>query len=187
MRRRLRTKDWGPNEDEQTMIIIRKAGQEDIRNLSKKLQGMLKDKKSQFYHENVAKFEIPEEYVQRAFAEETMLKAAALAETTFFLAIEGDDIIGFAQTIQQDDETTELDRIVVFPQHTRRGVGTQLLKHAVVDQEQKRIKRIIVKAGIEEVHARRFYEKNCFEHIMEETIESPWGKKITLVTYQLRL
>jgi hypothetical protein len=38
--------------------------------------------------------------------------------------------------------------------------------------------------GKEETHARRFYEKNGFKITMEETVETPWNRKLTLVIYQ---
>jgi len=169
------------------MTTIRKAAQKDIRVLSRKLLMSLEDKNSQVYQENVAKFDIPEEYVKKAFAEETLLKAATTGKAVFYLALENNEIIGFAETIQQDANTSELDRIIIFPGHTRKGIGTQLLHQVLIDQEQRGINSIIVNAGKEESQARRFYEKNGFKQIKEATIEAPWGKKLTLVTYQLRL
>jgi N-acetylglutamate synthase-like GNAT family acetyltransferase len=169
------------------MTTIRKATQKDVRLLSRRLLTLLEDKNSQVYQENVAKFGIPEEYVKKAFAEETLLKAAATGKATFYLALENNEIVGFAQTIQQDVNTAELDRIIIFPQHTRKGIGTKLLHQVLIDQEQKGINTIIVNTGREETPARRFYEKNGFKQIKEATIEAPWGKKLTLVTYQLHL
>jgi len=45
------------------------------------------DKNSQVYQENVAKFGIPEEYVRKAFAEETLVKAVAAGKATLYLAL----------------------------------------------------------------------------------------------------
>ena len=169
------------------MTIFRKATKKDIQVLSRKLLMLLEDKNSQIFRENVARFGIPEEYARTAFAEETLLRAAAEGEATFYLALENDEIIGFAQTVQKDANTSELDRIIVFPRYTRRGIGTQLLKQAIADQEQKGINNIIVNTGKEEIQARGFYEKNGFKQIKEAMVEAPWGKKLILVTYQLRL
>lgn len=169
------------------MITIRKADHEDIQNLSEKLLALLEDKNSQVYQDNVAKFGIPEDYVKKAFAKETLLKAAEAGKAIFYLAFKDDEIVGFAQTIQQDATTVELDRIIVFPQHAGKGIGTQLLDEVIKDQKQNGITRIIVNAGKEEDHARRFYEKNGFKQITEMTIDAPWGKKLTLITYQLCL
>lgn len=169
------------------MTAIRKADQKDILVLSKKLLTLLENKNSQVYQDNVAKFGISEDYVKKAFAEETLIQAATTGKATFYLALENNEITGFAQTIQQNAETVELDRIIIFPEHMRKGIGTQLLKQVIIDQEQKGINNIIVNTGKEENQARRFYEKNGFKQIKEATIDAPWGKKLALVTYQLRL
>jgi len=168
------------------MATIRKASQKDIPVLSAKLLELLKDKNSQIYQENVIKFGIPEEYVRKAFAEETLAKAAAEG-SAFYVAIEDSEIIGFAQTIRQDAETAVLDRIIVFPEHAGKGIGTQLLKQVAADQERRGIKTIIANAGKHETHAKRFYEKNGFKLSKETAIQAPWGKKLELAIYRLQL
>ena len=168
------------------MATIRKATQKDIPALSRKFLQLLEDKNSQIYQENVIEFGIPEEYVRRAFAEETLLKAAA-ENAAFYLAIQDTEIIGSAQTIQQDADTTVLDRIIVFPEYEGKGIGTQLLKQVVANEERRGIKTIIANAGKHETHARRFYEKNGFKLSKETTIQAPWGKKLELAIYQLQL
>lgn len=170
------------------MVSVYITNEQGIRALSKKIQSLIEDEDSQLYKENVIKFGIPVEYVREAFSERTLLKAAASGKSTFYLVL-GDDeeIIGFAQTIQRSIETLELDRIVIFPEHTRKGYGTMLLKKVVEDAKQKQVKTIIVNAGKDEVQARKFYEKNGFKHVKEETVNPPWGKAITLVTYKYQL
>ena len=168
------------------MAAIRKATQKDIQILSRKLLQLLEDKNSQIYQENVTRFGVPEEYVRKAFAEETLAKAAAEG-SAFYVAIQESEIVGFAQTIQQDADTTVLDRIIVFPEYARKGIGTQLLKTAIADQERKGTKRIIANAGKHETPARRFYEKNGFKLLKETTTQTPWGKKLELAIYQLQL
>ncbi len=169
------------------MITVKKATQKDIRALSRKLLTLLEDENSQVYTENVIKFGIPKAYVQKAFAEETLLKAATLGKATFYLVLGNNEIVGFAQTIQRDSNRVVLDRIIVFPQYTRKGIGTQLLRQVLIDQEREGIKTVIVDTGKEETHARRFYEKNGFKKIKEATLEAPWGKSLILVTYEIRL
>ena len=168
------------------MATIRKATQKDIPILSRNLLQLLNDKNSQIYQENVTRFGIPEEYVRKAFAEETLAKAAAEG-SAFYVAIQDSEILGFAQTIPQDADTTVLDRITVFPEHARKGIGTQLLKKAIEDEERKETKTIIANAGKHETHARRFYEKNGFKLSKETTMQASWGKKLELAIYQLQL
>ncbi len=102
---------------------------------------LLEDKNSKLYQDNVTKFGIPDEYVKKAFSEDVLLKSAETGKSVFYLALEDKEIIGFAQTIQQDAETIELDRIIIFPQYIRKGIGTKLLQKIIQDQKQKGIKK----------------------------------------------
>lgn len=167
------------------MITFAKASPDDIRALSAKLQGCIEDKNSPVYEENVAKFGIPDEYVRKAFAEETLLKEEAAGNASFYLAHDSDELVGFAQVIRRDATTAELDRIVIFPKHAGKGIGTRLLRCALTDQRRKGIRTVVVNAGRDEEHARRFYEKNGFKQTGEATIEAPWGGRLNLVTYEL--
>jgi ribosomal protein S18 acetylase RimI-like enzyme len=168
-------------------ISITEATERGVKALSRKLLKLLEDKNSQVYRENVAKFGIPEEYVKKAFSEETLLESATFGKSTFYLALENKcKILGFAQIIQRDTGTAELDRIVVFPEFTRKGIGTMLLTRVLEDQKRKGTEFIIVNTGRDETHARSFYEKNGFKRLKEAAIDAPWGKMI-LVTYQRQL
>lgn len=168
------------------MVKIFDANDEILRELSRILLKILEDKNGEIYQENVAKFGIPEEYARKAFFEENLLKLQNSGKVKFYLAM-GDDgktIMGFAQTIIRNEDTVELDRIVVFPEFTRKGIGTKLLQYALEEIEKRGFKKVIVNAGKNEVHARKFYEKNGFEKIEEYTVHAPWGKKLDLVSYQ---
>jgi GNAT superfamily N-acetyltransferase len=169
------------------VVSINKASQKGIRALSRKLLKLLEDKDGQIYQDNVAKFGIPEEYVRKAFSEEALLEAAKAEKSNFYLALENKcNILGFAQTVQKDAKTIELDRIVVFPERIRQGIGTKLLGKVIRDEKRRETKTIAVNAGVGETHARRFYEKNGFKPVKEAVVEAPWGR-IVLVTYELQL
>ncbi len=166
------------------MVSIKKADDKDVPNLRRLFNQFLDDKNSPVYQENVVKFGISEEYVRAAF--EKLLKAISSGEATLYLALEKKEIIGFAQIIEDSDKA-ELDRLLVFPESAGKGVGTELVNQAVQDQKKRGASKILVKAGKEETHARRFYEKNGFKLIKEETVDTPWGKKLDLAIYQLNL
>ena len=169
-------------------ITINKASQSGIRALSRKLSELLRDKNRQIYRDNVTKFGIPQEYVRQAFSEEALRETATTWKSDFYLALENRcKILGFAQVTQKNKSLAELDRIVVFPENTRKGIGTQLLSKVLAEQKRKRVTTIIVNAGKEETHARRFYEKSGFKSTNETTVETPWGNKLTLVIYQLEI
>jgi len=132
-------------------ITTNKASQNGVRALSRKLTELLKDKSSQIYQDNVTRFGIPEKYVRQAFSEKTMPETATSGKSEFYLALENRcKILGFAQMTQKNESLAELDRIVIFPENTRKGIRTQLLSKVLA--EQKRIRTIIVNAGKEENH-----------------------------------
>ena len=132
-------------------ITTNKASQNGVRALSRKLTELLKDKSSQIYQDNVTRFGIPEKYVRQAFSEKTMPETATSGKSEFYLALENRcKILGFAQMTQKNESLAELDRIVIFPENTRKGIRTQLPSKVLA--EQKRIRTIIVNAGKEENH-----------------------------------
>jgi len=167
------------------MAIVRVASENDLKVLSRKLLELIADEDGQAYRENVSKFGVPYEYVTRAFSEATLIEASKSGNSKFYLAFENGTVIGFAQMIRQQETVAELDRLIIFPEHARKGIGTQLLREVVIDQRSEGIQTIVVSAGKQEEQARRFYEKNGFRLTNETTIDAPWGKKLTLVTYQL--
>lgn len=115
--------------------------------------------------------------MKRAFSEATLVEAAKSGNARFYLALEEETIIGFAQMVAQQEHLAELDRLMVFSEHAQKGVGTQLLYEALEDQRSEGTRNIIVNTGIHEEHARRFYEKNGFKTTNETTIDAPWGQK----------
>ncbi|MFX1486272.1 MAG: GNAT family N-acetyltransferase [Promethearchaeota archaeon] len=169
------------------MISIRKANERDITDLSRKLSTFLEDKSSKIYQDNIAKFGIPDEYVKKALAEETLLEAMLSERAAFYVAVERNEIVGFAQIIQQNDQTTELDRIVVFPPRERKGIGTQLLRKVINDERNKGVNTITVNVGKNETYVRKFYEKNGFRLRTEIAVDAPWGKRIDLAVYELSM
>lgn len=171
---------------DQNLFKIVEADEEALERLSRTLLRILEDKEGDIYQENVAKFEIPEEYVRKAFSEDSLLKARNLEKAKFYLVMEenGEEIVGFAQTIMRNEGTVELDRIIIFPEFTRKGLGSKLLQHVLNESKKRGFKKVIVNTGKDEIRARRFYEKNGFEKLEEYVVDTPWGKKLELVCYQ---
>ena len=168
------------------LISVKVAQEEEIRRLSNKLLTIVAHKDGQMYRENVAKFGIPDEYVRESFSL-TSLLAALTAGGRFYIVSREDDIIGFGQIMPRSKKLVELDRIIIFPGNTKRGIGTKLLHHIAREQKTAGIRKIIVRTGTEETNARLFYEKNGFKKTKEVDVDAPWGRKISLVQYELEL
>ncbi|MEM3882795.1 MAG: GNAT family N-acetyltransferase [Candidatus Methanomethyliaceae archaeon] len=171
---------------DQNLFKIVEADEEAVERLSRTLLRILEDKEGEIYQENVAKFGIPEEYVRKAFSEDSLLKARNLEKAKFYLVMEEnvEEIAGFAQTIMRNEGTVELDRIIIFPEFTRKSLGSKLLQHVLNESKKRGFKKVIVNTGKDEIRARRFYEKNGFKKLEEYVVDTPWGKKLELVCYQ---
>jgi len=125
--------------------------------------------------------------VRQAFSLEALTKAVRDEKQLFLVAVENRKLIGFAQTIRQDKKTAELDRIFLGPEKTGKGTGTQLLSKIIDTLRRENFKKLTVKAGKDETLARRFYEKNGFKLVEETTIQAPWGRKLNLAIYELKI
>jgi len=168
-------------------VLIRRATVEDAKQLNELMLSGLEDKASNVYRENIERFGIPEEYVRRVFSFEALKKAVTDKNQLFLVAVEGQTLMGFAQTVRQSKEMAELDRIFLLPEYTGKGIGTQLLKAIFNALKKEGISRLTVRAGKDETLARRFYEKNGFKLVKEMTIQAPWGRDLSLVIYELEI
>jgi GNAT superfamily N-acetyltransferase len=157
-----------------SQITVKKATLGDIKSLSKKLLGLLKDRRSEVYRE-MSPNSAYQKNMSIRHSEEELVSSAASGKSTFYLAFQGkQDIAGFAQIMHQEDkDSAELDRTIVFPQNTWKGIGTQLLTRIIKDQQRKGTKTIRVNTGKTEYHARQFYEKNGFILTKEVKKETP--------------
>lgn len=111
-------------------INVRKATENGIKALTRKMEKLLEDQNDKFYQDNVVKFGIPEEYVKKAFSEAAIVDSVQSEKATFYLALKKREIRGFAQVVRHGSSIVELDRIVVFPEYERMGIGTKMLKRA---------------------------------------------------------
>jgi len=168
-------------------MIIRKATVEDAKQLHKMMLAGLEDKTSEAYKANIERFGIPEEYVRRVFSLEALTKAVKDPKQLFLIAVENQKLIGFVQTIRQNETTAELDRIFLVPEMTGKGVGTLLLSKTLETLKREKFEKLTVKAGRDETQARRFYEKNGFELVEETSIQAPWGRELRLAIYELEI
>lgn len=168
-------------------VRIKKATVEHAKQLHAIMMAGLADKTSEVYGANVEKFGIPEEYVRRAFSVETLTNAVKDRNQLFLVAVDDGELIGFAQTLRQDAKTAELDRIFLLPAHTGKGIGTHLLNKTLGILKNEGVTRLTVKAGKDEMLARRFYEKSGLKLVQEVTVQAPWGRELGLAIYELQI
>lgn len=103
-----------------------------------------------------------------------------------FLAMEGEEAVGFATNSRVDDDRVELSGIVVLESRTGRGVGGRLLELAVRMAKGDGYSSMVVKTESFNDRAIGFYLSKGFERgeIVEEDVE---GTRVELVTMRLSL
>ena len=171
----------------QMTVSVRKATTEDARRLHTIILAALEDKNSEVYKANVERFGVPEEFVRQAFSLEMLRKAVKDENQLFLVAVRNQELIGFAQTIRTDEKKAELDRMLVVPEETGKGIGARLLRRTVDMLRRESFGRLTVKTGKDETLARRFYEKYGFKLVEETTIKARWGRELKLAIYELKI
>ena len=169
------------------VVEIRKATDEDAKQLNRMVLVGLEDKRSEVYRENVEKFGVPEEYVRQAFSIQALTNAVRDRKQLFLVAVENGTLVGFAQTIRQDEKVAELDRVFLIPEQTGKGIGTRMHNMTLDVLRNEGFSRLTVKAGKDEILARKFYEKNGFKLVHEVTVQAPWGRDLSLAIYELQI
>ena len=85
-----------------------------------------------------------DEYVTQAFSDTTIHQELADPDSTFYLASEGDSLLGYLKVRKgkvpeqlQGQHTLELQRIYVLQPTITRGIGTKLMKTAITHARQQ--------------------------------------------------
>ncbi|MGF9697886.1 N-acetyltransferase family protein [Paenibacillus sp. MABNR03] len=102
----------------------------------------------------------------------------------FLIAEFNDEVVGYAQTNQVNEEEYELLRIYVRPEYHKLGIGKGFIQEFI--RVLKPIKKIFAWVGKENEIGRSFYEKRGFKEA-EEMTESIEGQSKTQIKYELEI
>lgn len=84
---------------------------------------------------------------------------------TFFIVLNGEQVIGSGALRRLDDETAELKRMWLLEKFHGRGIGYQLISQLIDFARQNRYTRIRLQTSPEQTRALRFYRKVGFYQI----------------------
>ena len=130
---------------------------------------------------------IPDEVQRRLldswYSPESLSRALAVRESSFYVAESNGDVIGFAQFVRRSAESAELTRIYVLPERQRGGIGMRLLEAGLKEFASKSLKRLTVQVERDNSHGRRFYERAGFVEPRELT-QDLQGYVLALVEYR---
>ncbi|MBN7811599.1 GNAT family N-acetyltransferase [Algoriphagus sp. H41] len=106
-------------------------------------------------------------YLEEAFTPSQLETELSNPASTFFVAEDGDEIVGYlkvnqtpAQTDIHDPESLEISRLYVLEEHLGSGLGKKLLDTAIDFGKQNGKKYLWLGVWEHNARAIRFYEKN---------------------------
>lgn len=79
-----------------------------------------------------------------------------------YVATKNETIIGVYVLLQQNEHTMELMNIAVATAYQNRGIGKQLLQHAIQTAKQSGVKQLVVGTGNSSINQIAFYQKVGF-------------------------
>jgi N-acetylglutamate synthase-like GNAT family acetyltransferase len=92
---------------------------------------------------------------------------------TFFLLMENEESIGYAELVLAENETIKLSKIYVLPQLQGKGTGTFFLNELITHAKKLGSKTILLNVNRFN-NAKTFYEKMGF--VIVEEIDIPFGE-----------
>jgi len=101
-------------------------------------------------------------FLDRAYTSQALCQAITHERGWFFVALQGETVVGFANYVRRSDGQGELIRIYVHPDHQRRGIGVGFLAVGLAEMAATGINHCYVSAEADNTAARAFYERLGF-------------------------
>jgi ribosomal protein S18 acetylase RimI-like enzyme len=101
-------------------------------------------------------------FLDRAYTPQTLREAIGHQGGWFYVALQGETVVGFAQYVRRFDVQGELVRIYIHPDHQRRGIGRGFLATGLAAMTVTGISLCYVSAEANNAAARAFYERFGF-------------------------
>ncbi|GAB4529693.1 MAG: hypothetical protein Kow0063_07020 [Anaerolineae bacterium] len=103
-----------------------------------------------------------QQFLDRAYNHQALCQAIERKGGWFFVALQQEKVIGFAQYLRRFDGQGELVRIYIHPAHHRRGVGRALLAIGLAALAAAGVTHCYVSVEENNTAARLFYERSGF-------------------------
>jgi ribosomal protein S18 acetylase RimI-like enzyme len=104
-------------------------------------------------------------FLERAYSSRAMQEAIDSEGSWFYVATQGDRVVGVSQILRRFDRQAELVRIYVHPAHQRQGIGRVFLATGLLAIATAGIPMCYVSVEVSNRAARAFYEHFGFcEH-----------------------
>ena len=127
-----------------------------------------------------------QQFLDQAYAPEALTEAISDKLGWFYVAVQEQKILGFAQYVRRFDGQGELVRIYVHPDHQRRGIGHAFLTTGLNAMATAKIHSCYVSTEANNTRTRAFYERLGF-HPHREYAHFLGDQIIRLVEYSARI
>lgn len=101
-------------------------------------------------------------FLDQAYTPGALREAISHERGWFYVAVQAESVVGFAQYQRRYDDQGELVRIYIHPDHQRRGIGRVFLANGLAAMGVAGISHCFVSADANNTVARAFYERFGF-------------------------
>lgn len=141
-----------------------------------------------YTYEGIYSKEFIHNFLSRAYSNENLSRSVERdlqsPKRSFLVAEFNNEVVGYAQTSQVNEEEYELLRIYVRPEYHKMGIGKGFIQEYI--QVLKPIKKLFAWVAKENHRGRAFYEKSGFKEV-EEKIETIEGQSKKQIKYELEI
>jgi ribosomal protein S18 acetylase RimI-like enzyme len=114
-----------------------------------------------------------ERLLARWYSPEALLDSIDRKDSWFYVALAGDEPVGFAQCVMRKDGAGQFTRIYVLPDWQRKTIGTLLLREGLFALSNQDVHQVYVEVEKENRVGKTFYEKKGFRFSRELSIDLP--------------
>jgi ribosomal protein S18 acetylase RimI-like enzyme len=103
-----------------------------------------------------------QKFLDQAYTPQALCEAIEHERGWFYVAVQTETVVGFAQYLRRFDAHGELVRIYVHPDHQRRGIGRAFLATGLAAMAATGISLCYASVEVDNMGARAFYERFGF-------------------------
>jgi len=108
---------------------------------------------------------IRKEFPYVSFDEAKVRERIESSRIFLFKAVEGKELLGFAETELLEESIARINGLTVKPKHRNKGVARKLLDHVIKFLKEKKVERILLLVKEKNEGAKKIYKETGFRFI----------------------
>ncbi|MEM4576945.1 MAG: ribosomal protein S18-alanine N-acetyltransferase [Candidatus Nezhaarchaeales archaeon] len=122
---------------------------------------------------------------KRPYPPELMFSFLCLHSDTFYVALVGEEVVGYVVGAERRDGCGHVLSIAVKPAWRRRGLGSKLMDSLLMAFKERGLKKALLEVAVSNTEAIAFYERLCFKKVALLRGYYPWGEDAYLMSKEL--